>query len=196
MQSAVKALVEGAFGGASPAFAAQLVSPYAVIWSEQDGPYPGHPYAVISEEAPPVSRGGMPAYSFVDGGGLVPDLERSEYDAEWTFRVELLTRSPRKAGAGTAEPIALLGAFEGWARSRANLEALDGAGLALISVGQPVHVPKIAGFGNERRAYLNLTFAVRVRVDVPQPFVLDRGSLIVSGTVDLAGNATGQVGGP
>lgn len=165
---------------------------YATIWGNQDGHRPALPYAVMSIPLPPAGLG-MPSKTTIDNGDDTFD-RRYEYDARFTFRVELLSRAPLGADDGVDETMPLLAGLEASLRTEEQIEMFTAAGIAFIENRDPLAIPRVMGFGTERRGQLDLVFGTRVRVDVPNVPVLDSGSLDeVLATVE-DGDITGSVG--
>lgn len=170
-------------------WAVAQLSGYAVIWANQDGPYPGHPYAVLRVVSPPGSVGGHPVTTLVPG---TSDVTRTEYDSEFTVRVELLSRAVLDSTTGLDVTTSGVHSLEASLWTAPQLEAFNVAGLALVSVSKPQSIPSIAGFGFERRAYIDVLFRARTRIDSATP-VLDDTSFAV-GTVLVDGVLEGTLG--
>jgi hypothetical protein len=190
MLQAVKTWLDGQVAaGGTLVVAGYAAAAYSTIWGQQDGPYPGHPYAVLQVVDPPASIDGKPARDVLNNGAL----ERNEYDALMTVRVELLSRAPLDPASGVEETMRLAGGLEASLRTSAQNEAWSVAGLGFVRTRPPLAIPQVVGFGFERRTQLDVVFTVRVRVDVQNPFLLN--APVVSGTVDGSGNVTGTLQG-
>lgn len=181
MQLALYTWIFGQIGTGGLLIGRFATAPYTVIWGDQDGPYPGHPYAVLRLVSPPDTIGGLPARGLVDQGATAD--ERIEFDSEFTFRCELLARTPLDPASGMDEVTRLAHALRVSLHSSQVLEALNVAGLAVVNVQKALNVPVVAGFGFERRVRFDAIFRARTRLDVIDVPFLDENSLKVRGQV-------------
>lgn len=174
-----------------PTLLSLMAAPYVVVWEAQDGPSMDYPYATLHVVDAPKSVGGKPVYT-VEGSSS--KVSRLEYDSRFTVRAKLLSRAPLDELSGVDEVSLLIHALEATLSTSKQIEAFGVAGLALISNTQPVLIPSIVGFGFERRAYFDIVFGARTRIDVSNPPILDNTSVPVDGTIDVDGLVHGHVG--
>jgi len=172
--------------GSGGALSGLMAAPYSVVWASQDAPYPGHPYATLRVVEPPRSLGSNTEERVLAGTDLAP-IERDEYDADLTVRVELLSKAGLDPNSGMDETLLVMSGLEASLRTSLVLEKLAVAGIPFINNRPPLSVPVVAGFGFERRAQMDMLMRLRVRVDVTAQLVDPPD---VTGTVDFQGKVT------
>lgn len=177
--------------GTGGAIAGLAAAPYSVLWAEQDAPA-AHPYATLRIVDGPKGLGTWPVQSLSADG----TTSLREYDSEMTLRVSFFSKVPLST-AGIDETQQLAHALDGSLCADGVLQALQDAGLAGFLTKPPIQVPQVAGFGRERRTYIEIILRARTRIARPVIGTMDAttfptgsAALALTDAADVAGSVS------